>query len=121
MTLVALKKLFRVEFWLTQIAQMVCREIQQAAFVSQRLYLKVIVVRLRNQQDLRETLCFRLCGLIEYACMLFSRRWRRSRRRMQQSCIISQRKTGWDGLCVFGVWGSSAEICGRHWRFFCAD
>ena len=38
-----------------------------------------------------------VCGLIEYSCVLFSRRSRRSRRGMQRGCIISQRKTVWDG------------------------
>ncbi len=52
----------------------------------------IFVVCLRHLRDLRETLGFRLCGLIEYSCVLFSRRLRRSRRGMQQSCIISQRK-----------------------------
>ena len=44
---------------------------------------------------------------------------------MQQSCIISQRKTDWC-LCGFGgllFWGLSAiicEICGRLWGFYWA-
>ena len=50
-----------------------------------------------NQRDLRETFGILPCGLIEYFCVLFSRGLRRSRRGMQQDCIISQRKTGWDG------------------------
>ena len=50
-----------------------------------------------NQRDLRETFGILPCGLIEYFCVLFSRGLRRSRRGMQRGCIISQRKTGWDG------------------------
>ena len=46
-------------------------------------------------RDLRETLWFLVCRLIEYACMLFSRRWRRSRRGMQQAELFRrQRQVG---------------------------
>ena len=46
-----------------------------------------------NLRDLRETLGFLLSTL---TC-LFSRRLRRLRRGIQHGCIISQRKTDWDG------------------------
>ena len=46
-----------------------------------------------NQRDQREILGFLLCGLIKYSCVLFSRRYRRLRRGIQLSCIISQRNS----------------------------
>ena len=64
------------------------------------------VVRLRHLRDLRETLGFPLCGLIEYACVLFSRRLRRSRRGNAASCIISQIKTG----CSLFVYGKLCKF-----------
>ena len=69
-------------------------------------------VRLRYQRDLRETLGFGLCGLIEYSCVLFSRRLRWLRRGNAASCIISQIKTDWGscGYCgLLWFWGSSAS------------
>ncbi len=61
-----------------------------------------------NQRDLRETSCFRLCGLIEYACMLFSRRWRRSRRRMQQAALFRRERQIGVVNAVLLFWGLSA-------------
>ena len=43
-------------------------------------------------RDLRETLGFRLCGLIEYSCVLFSRRLRRLRRGMQQAALFRRER-----------------------------
>ena len=51
--------------------------------------LGVVCDYLRNQ---RETLGFLLCGLTEYSCMLFSRRLRRSRRRMQQAALLRRER-----------------------------
>ena len=50
-----------------------------------------------NQRDLREIYCGFICAILtEYACVFVSRRLRGLRREgMQQSCIISQRKTVW--------------------------
>src|SRR5574344_1497619 len=68
-------------------------------------------------RDLREILWFLVCRLIEYACVLFSRRWRRSRRGMQQAALYRrERQIGvvhvvlqlFRGLMF---WGSSAIIC----------
>ena len=87
---------------LPQMAQITQRNAAKLHYFAEKDRLGMVNADLRSLQfvvlgfvciNQRETLCFRLCGLIEYACMLFSRRWRRSRRRMQQSCIISQRKT----------------------------
>ena len=53
----------------------------------------------------RETYCFLCANCLSTLACLFSRRLRRSRRRIQQSCIISQRKTGGLRLrffCCFG-------------------
>ena len=60
-------------------------------------------------------ICGRHWGFVCANCLstlmcLFSRRWRRLRRRMQQSCIISQRKTGWDGLCSFVVFWDRKSV-----------
>ena len=43
-------------------------------------------------RDLRETLGFPLCGLIEYSCVLFSRRLRRLRRRMQLAALYRRER-----------------------------
>ena len=65
-----------------------------------------------------------VCGLIEYSCMLFSRGLRRSRRGMQRGCIISQRKTVWDGGEVNAV---LLFVCENQWDqreilgFLCVD
>ena len=55
-----------------------------------------------NQRDLRETsgVSFEQYRLSKFGCV-FSRRLRRSRRGMQQGCIISQRKTGCLRLMLF--------------------
>ena len=55
-----------------------------------------------NQRDLRETLGFRLCGLIESSCVLFSRRLRRSRRGMQQAALFRRERQ--IGLVVSFMW-----------------
>ena len=49
---------------------------------------------LRNQRDLRETLGFHLCRLIEYACVFILPQITQITQRNAASCIISQRKTG---------------------------
>ena len=83
---------------LPQMAQITQRGMQQAALFRRERQIGVslawgIVVLLficDYLRDLREILWFRMCGLIEYSCVLFSRRWRREN---AASCIISQRKT----------------------------
>ena len=76
---------------LPQITQITQRRMQQAALYRRERQLGVVIVVLWlfevcgfgfvvlefvcvNQRNLRETLGFRLCGLFEYACVLFSRR-----------------------------------------------
>ena len=66
---------------ITLITQRECSKLHYSAD-KDRLVIVVIVVigalgfvvRLRHLRDLREILGFRLCGLIEYSCVLFSRR-----------------------------------------------
>ena len=73
---------------LPQMAQITQRGMQQAALSRRERQIGVslvwgIVVLLficDYLRDLREILWFLVCRLIEYACVLFSRRLRRSRR-----------------------------------------
>ena len=51
------------------------------------------------------------CRLIKYACMLFSRRWRRSRRGMLQAALYRRERQV--GVSVF--WSLSVIISERHW------
>ena len=73
-------------FILSLITQITQRECGRAAlFRRQRQFVVNVVlgfVRV-NQRDLRETLRFILCRLIEYSCVLFSRRLRRGHRERQ--------------------------------------
>ena len=88
---------------LPQISQMTHRN-GAGCIITQRKTDWVIIVVLCfvcvNQRDQRETLGFHLCGLIEYSCVLFSRRWRREN---AVGCIISQRKTAWVVIVVLVV------------------
>ena len=62
--------------------------------------------RLRNQRDLRETLGFLLCILIEYSHVNILPQITQITQTNAASCIISQRKTGCLRLrlfCRFGV------------------
>ena len=52
-------------------------------------------------RDLRDILGFHLCGLIEYSCVLFSRRLRRLRRRMQLAALYRRERQL--GYCSFVV------------------
>ena len=88
---------------LPQMAQITQRGMQQAALFRRERQIGVslvwgIVVLLficDYLRDLREILWFLVCRVIEYACMLFSRRWRRSRRVMQQAALFRrQRQVG---------------------------
>ena len=88
---------------LPQITQITQRGMQQAALSRRERQIGVslawgIVVLLficDYLRDLREILWFLLCGLLEYSCVLFSRRWRRSRRGMQQAELFRrQRQVG---------------------------
>ena len=74
-----------------------------------------------NQRDLRETFGILPCGLIEYSCVLFSRRLRRSRRGMQQAALFRRERQVGEVKAVLWFCGLSAiisVICGRHWGFF---
>ena len=115
---------------LPQIAQITQRGMQQAALFRRERQIGVslawgIVVLLficDYLRDLREILWFLVCRLIEYACMLFSRRWRRSRRGMQQELhyIADKDWLVWLMLfCCFGVClrksaGSAEDIVGSY-------
>ena len=85
---------------LPQIAQITQRGMLQAALSRRERQIGVslawgIVVLLficDYLRDLREILWFLVCRLIEYACMLFSRRWRRSRRGMQQAALFRRQR-----------------------------
>ena len=82
----------------------------------------LLLFRLRH---LRETLGFRLCGLLEYSCVNI----------LPQIALITQRNTAWlyyfaekDRLfevkAVLSFWGLSAIICGICGRlivFLCAN
>ena len=46
---------------------------------------------------------FLLCGLIEYSCVLFSRRLRRSRRGMQQAALFRRERQVGDGCEIIAV------------------
>ena len=87
-------------FILPLIALITQRGMQQAALSRRERQIGVslvwgIVVLLFICDYLREILWFLVCRLIEYACMLFSRRWRRSRRGMQQAALFRrQRQVG---------------------------
>ena len=77
-------------------------------------------------RDLREILWFLVCRLIEYACVLFSRRSRRGRReecsRLHYCADKDRLELVWLGVLLFCC--SSAiicEICERYCGFFCAD
>ena len=70
MTLVALKKLFRVERGLsqrTQITQRECRECSRLHYFADKDSWCCFGGICVNQRNLRETLGVLLCGLIEYA------------------------------------------------------
>ena len=75
-----------------------------------------------NLRNLRETLGFSLCGLIEYAYVNILSQSTQITQRNAASCIISQRKTVRDGgevNVVLWFWVLSAiicEICGRIGR-----
>ena len=58
-----------------------------------------------NQRDLRETLGFRLCGLLEYSCVVILPQIAQITQRNTASCIISQRKTGCLRLRLFCCFG----------------
>ena len=85
---------------LPQIAQITQRGMQQAALSRRERQIGVslvwgIVVLLficDYLRDLREILWFLVCRLIEYACVLFSRRLRRSRRGMQQAALFRRER-----------------------------
>ena len=98
---------------LPQITQITQRGMQQAALSRRERQIGVslawgIVVLLficDYLRDLREILWFLLCGLLEYSCVLFSRR---SRRRMQQAALFRrQRQVGIVNV-VLRFWGLSA-------------
>ena len=76
-----------------------------------------------NQRDLRETFGILPCGLIEYSCVLFSRRLRRLRRGMQQAALFRRERQVGMVKAVVGFVVLSAiisEICERLMGFLCA-
>ena len=56
-----------------------------------------------RMRHLRETLGVRLCGLLEYSCVLFSRRLRRSRRGIQQVVLFLRERQVGDGCEIIAV------------------
>ena len=77
-----------------------------------------------NLRDLRETLGFLLCILIEYSCVNILSQITQITQRNAASCIISQRKTGWVIVAVVAVLGFVCDNL-RDLRetlgFICAD
>ena len=66
----------------------------------------LFVVCLRNLRDLRETLGFSLCELLEYSYVVILPQITQITQRNTASCIITQRKTGCLRVrlfCCFGV------------------
>ena len=63
----------------------------------------LLLFRMRH---LRETLGVRLCGLLEYSCVVILPQIAQITQRNAASCIITQRKTGCLKLrlfCCFGI------------------
>ena len=98
-------------FILPQMAQITQRN-AASCIISQR---KTGCLRLRlffvlgfvcvNLRDLRETLGFSLCGLLEYSCVNILPQMAQITQRNTTSCIISQRKTGCLRLRLFWIFG----------------
>ena len=101
---------------LPQIAQMAQRN-AASCIISQRKTVSsggvvVAVIVVWGLSAIISVICERLwgffvCRLIEYSCVLFSRRWRRSRRGMQQAALFRRERqvvvSGVGGYCCFGV------------------
>ncbi len=68
-------------------------------------------VHLRHLRDQRETHGFPLCGLIEYACVLFSRRLRRWRRGIQQAVLSRRERQVVVSVVLWFVCDYLREIC----------
>ncbi|MBP8934904.1 MAG: hypothetical protein KBG68_04310 [Prevotella sp.] len=97
-------------------AQITQRGMQQAALFRRERQIGVslawgIVVLLficDYLRDLREILWFLVCRLIEYACVLFSRRSRRGRRGMQQAALFRRERQIGEVNVVLRFWVLSA-------------
>jgi hypothetical protein len=84
------------------------RRMQQAALFRRERQVGVSVVLgfvCDCLRDLRETLGFRLCELLEYSCVFIFPQIAQITQRNAASCIISQRKTGCLRLRLFCCFG----------------
>ena len=77
--------------------------------------------RLRNQRDLRETLGFLICKLIEYSYVNILPQIAQITQRNAASCIISQRKTVCDVVVVLGFVCVNQRDLRETLGFLCAD
>ena len=88
------------------------RRIQHGCIISQRktgcLKLRLFCcfgICLRKSARSAGDIEIPVCGLIEYSCVLFSRRLRRSRRRMQQAALSRrERQIVWGKGCFVVLW-----------------